>query len=201
MFQKGLFLGFGLITNLGIQNTFLARQAFVKNRAWFCATVCLLCDMLLIAAAMLSSNFVLQTLPALKLFFLVFAIFFLLHQGGSALISFFKKNSNIDIESSGLQQSVQRLLFICLCFSLLNPNALLDTFVILGGVSTSLHGWQKFDFAIGAMVASAIWFYGLIFLVQRFKHRISWPWFNFLSGLIMMVTALLCLKELVLLII
>src|SRR3546814_3590910 len=45
--------------------------------------------------------------------------------------------------------------------SLLNPHVYLDTVVLLGGVAARYAGDERLAFALGAMLASALWFYGL----------------------------------------
>src|SRR3546814_11319467 len=48
-----------------------------------------------------------------------------------------------------------------LALSLLNPHVYLDTVVLLGGVAARYAGDERLAFALGAMLASALWFYGL----------------------------------------
>src|SRR3546814_1907042 len=51
--------------------------------------------------------------------------------------------------------------------SLLNPHVYLDTVVLLGGVAARYAGDERLAFALGAMLASALWFYGLGYGARR----------------------------------
>ena len=65
-----------------------------------------------------------------------------------------------------------------LAVTLLNPHFYLDTVILLGSVSSRLHGEHRLYFWTGAVSASTLWFIGLSvggqLLAPLFKKQISW---------------------------
>src|SRR3546814_6200783 len=59
--------------------------------------------------------------------------------------------------------------------SLLNPHVYLDTVVLLGGVAARYAGDERLAFALGAMLASALWFYGLGYGARRLAPLFASP--------------------------
>lgn len=72
-----------------------------------------------------------------------------------------------------------------LAISLLNPHVYLDTVVLLGSIGAQQPGNGAFYFAIGAMLASVIWFcslgFGARYLSPIFERPLAW---RVLDGLI-----------------
>lgn len=63
-------------------------------------------------------------------------------------------------------------------FSLLNPHVYLDTVVVLGGIAAQYETEARVCFALGAMSASLIWFFGIGYGASRVA-----PWFRTVSGI------------------
>ena len=61
--------------------------------------------------------------------------------------------------------------------SLLNPHVYLDTVVLLGGIAAQYEGSCRIYFAVGAIAASVIWFYGIGYGATRVA-----PWFGSSKG-------------------
>ncbi len=57
--------------------------------------------------------------------------------------------------------SVGAIVLAALGVSLLNPHALLDTVVLIGGLSARLDAPGRLSFGMGAVLASALWFFSL----------------------------------------
>ena len=73
--------------------------------------------------------------------------------------------------------------------SLLNPHALLDTVVLIGGLSSRLDGTGRLFFGLGAATASACWFYSLSLggrlLAPVLRRPGAWRALDVLVGLTM----------------
>ncbi|MES9881393.1 MAG: LysE family transporter, partial [Sedimenticola sp.] len=86
----------------------------------------------------------------------------------------------------------------CLAFTWLNPHVYLDTVVLLGSISTQYIG-QKTAFALGASLASFIFFftlgYGARVLTPFFEKPRSWKILDILIGCIMWSIAFSLVKE------
>jgi L-lysine exporter family protein LysE/ArgO len=70
------------------------------------------------------------------------------------------------------------VLLTCLAFTFLNPHVYLDTMVLLGSLSTRYPGGLRWAFALGACMASVVWFcslgYGARWLQPVFRTARAW---------------------------
>ena len=62
----------------------------------------------------------------------------------------------------------------CLALTWLNPHVYLDTVFLLGTVANT-HGDSRWLFALGAMSASVVWFFGLAFGARYLSRWLSTP--------------------------
>ena len=95
---------------------------------------------------------------------------------------------------NGPAVSPQRVLAACLAFTFLNPHVYLDTFVMLGSISTQFAGADRWLFALGACTASVTWFtslgYGAKRLQPLFRKPRSWQCLDLFIALVMFSIAL-----------
>jgi L-lysine exporter family protein LysE/ArgO len=81
----------------------------------------------------------------------------------------------------------------CLALTWLNPHVYLDTVVLLGSVAAT-HGADRWWFALGAAVASILWFttlgYGARLLRPVFAKPAAWRVLDALVALVMLVLAI-----------
>lgn len=77
----------------------------------------------------------------------------------------------------------------CLAFTWLNPHVYLDSFVLLGSISTQYEG-QQLAFGVGAVAASFVFFFSLAYgakiLIPIFKKPVAWKVLEFVLGLVML---------------
>ncbi len=75
----------------------------------------------------------------------------------------------------------------CLALTWLNPHVYLDTVVLLGSVGAT-HGDARWTFALGAAIASAVWFFGLAYGARLLGRVLASPraW-RVLDGIIAVV--------------
>ena len=70
----------------------------------------------------------------------------------------------------------------------------IPTVVILGGVTAQMEPDEKLWFVIGALVASAVWFYGLVYLAKKliplFSQSRTWRMLDSVIACIMFGIAL-----------
>ncbi|MDP3426224.1 MAG: LysE family transporter, partial [Humidesulfovibrio sp.] len=65
------------------------------------------------------------------------------------------------VDSGAQMPPMEAVVLTALGVSLLNPHALLDTVVLIGGLSARLDASGRFSFGLGAALASACWFFSL----------------------------------------
>ncbi len=178
-------MGASLIIAIGAQNAFVLTRAVRRDHALTVAAVCTLIDAALIAAgvcglgALVAGNTLLKTGAAAG------GALFLFWFGAKSLAAA-RKDHSLRMEEDGCRETaLGPTLAATLAVSLLNPHVYLDTVVMLGAVSGSFPGGERYLFGAGAATASLIWFFGLslagALLAPLFMRPLAW---KILHGLV-----------------
>jgi L-lysine exporter family protein LysE/ArgO len=119
---------------------------------------------------------------------------FLLWCGGRSLLSACRLGSTCDQQSThSVSIGLQTTIVAALSFSFLNPAAYFETLVIIGSKSLVFPIDQRIVFGIGAVMASAFWFFTLTYGASKlspiFRTKIAWRTLDVISGLIMLSIA------------
>jgi len=193
IFLTGFFLGLSLIVAIGAQNAFVLRQGILGQHVFFVALFCALSDALLIIIGVGSisfffNNFISQNSNIL---FGVSAVW-LVGYGVIRLRSVFKSNSTIEIEASNSKDLLPTI-SIAAALTFLNPHVYLDTMILIGSISQQFSGFQKVTFALGAIFASFVFFFGLAYgaklLTPLMLRPLSWRILDCLIAIIMFTIA------------
>lgn len=186
-FLKGMGLGGGLIVAIGSQNAYLLRQALKREYVLTCIAICIVCDVVLIGAGVAGMGKLIVEAPGLLFWIKLAGAGFLFWYGLRAARSAF----NPSAMQTGADKPVgsrYAVIAAMLAFSLLNPHVYLDTVVLLGSIGGQQIGDGRIYFALGAMVASVIWFsslgFGARFLIPVFARPRAW---QILDGVIAVV--------------
>lgn len=193
---SGLLLGGSLIIAIGAQNAFILRQGLLRQHVFILCLICALSDAALIGlgvaglGAIISGSEILIGVVTLggAVFLAVYA-FLALKRAISP--------SGLEAAKTG-SGSLKAAVLTVLAFTFLNPHVYLDTVLLVGGLSARYEGTARLAFAIGAMSASFIWFFGLGYgarvLEPLFARASAW---RVLDGLIALVMAALSISLLV----
>ncbi|WP_373988831.1 LysE/ArgO family amino acid transporter [Duganella sp. BuS-21] len=193
-FFKGIGLGGGLIVAIGSQNAYLLRQALKREFVLTCIAICIICDVVLIAAGVAGMGKLITEAPVLLFWIKIagagFLFWYGLRAAGSAL-----NPSAMVAEQNNVAPDRGAVISAMLAFSLLNPHVYLDTVVLLGSIGGQQEGNGRVYFAAGAMLASAIWFsslgLGARYLTPIFSRPGAW---RMLDGIIAVVMWLLAIS-------
>lgn len=192
-FMTGLSLGLSLIIAIGAQNAFVLRQGILRNHIFFIVLFCSIADSVLIVIGV----------AGISIFFdkffnefsdIIFGLssLWLIGYGALRFHSALKSKSSLQIINSK-DSHFTSVLLVTSIFTFANPHVYLDTMILIGSVSQQFFGLNKFLFAIGACLASFIWFFSLGFgakkLIPYMKNSHSWRILDSLIGLIMFILA------------
>lgn len=163
---QGFILGAGMIIPIGAQNAFILNQGIKKQYHLTAAGICMAGDVLLISVGIFGGS---QIIASSELAFTILTwlgISFLIAYG---LLSFKAVIKPASSKESKLEtgKTLSKVVLTCLAVTLLNPHVYIDTVVILGGVGGQFEGDAKINFAIGCILASIVWFYGVAILSAR----------------------------------
>ena len=171
---QGFLVGIGLI--IAIERKMLCTETRLKATIylWVCL-VCVISDSLLIFAGVFGFAAVLQAHANWVEMAKYFGAIFLFLYG---LQHFYHAWSKQYLVAAGKEESsLLRVLLLCLALTWLNPHVYLDTVVLIGSISTQIQG-SKLDFALGASLASFLFFfslgYGAKYLQPLFQDYRAW---------------------------
>ena len=193
-FLTGFFLGFSLIVAIGAQNTFVLRQGILGQHVFYIALFCALSDTLLISIGVAGISFFLNNFinQNLNILFGLSAVW-LAGYGILRLKSVFKSDKTIEIEVSTLN-GLFPTISIAAVLTFLNPHVYLDTMILIGSISQQFSGFYKITFALGACLASFVFFFSLAYgaklLTPVIQRPFSWKILDSLIALIMFTLAI-----------
>ena len=192
-FILGLLTGGSLILAIGPQNLFVIEQGLKKNFVFTVTTICAASDILLILLGIFIYN-IFEDIPLkIEIILNILLILFLIRYIKSKIVESklkFKLNTNQQ------KKNYKKIIFKTLGFTYLNPHVYSDTVFILGNLSKNFTLSNKIFFAIGASLASIIFFYSLGYLSSVFANSIKkgsvWKYINqfiiiFMSAIVVFI--------------
>jgi len=186
-FLKGIGLGGSLIVAIGSQNAYLLRQALKQEFVLTCIAICVICDVVLIGAGVAGMGQLIVEAPALLFWIKIAGAGFLFWYGLRAARSAFNPGI-METNENSVAGDRRTVIAAMLAFSLLNPHVYLDTVVLLGSIGGQQAGNGRWYFALGAMLASLLWFgslgLGARYLTPVFAKPRAW---QILDGVIALV--------------
>ena len=160
----GLLTGLSLIVAIGAQNAFVLRQGLRRAHVGAIVTVCILSDIALTLAGVSGIGAVVQhadwALVAVRWLGVAFLTWYGLSSAWRA-----RRPSALTAAPDGtsgrlgLASTLRRITAL----TWLNPHVYIDTVVLLGSIANSRGPVDRWWFAVGALIASAVWFLGLGF--------------------------------------
>jgi L-lysine exporter family protein LysE/ArgO len=163
------------------------RQGLRREHVFAVASVCVLCDALLIALGVAGFGALVARSPVLTAVAAWGGALFLFGYGLRAFRAAFRGGT---LEAGPARALPRRAALLgALAVSLLNPHVYLDTVVLLGGVSSQFIGEARALFGLGAVTASCLWFYSLAFGALRlgplFRRPLAWRVLDTAIGVVM----------------
>ena len=172
---EGFLLCLGIIFALGPKNSFVLQQGLRREFLLMVVVLASLTDLILITLGVVGVGSVLTRQPAtLQVITLAGATFLVAYGWKSfrcALSPVSQVLSHMPSPSPcGPLAHPKRsaIILTALAVSLLNPAAYLDTLLIIGGSAVRYEPSLKLYYALGAMLASVVWFFALAFAAARF---------------------------------
>lgn len=158
-FIQGIFLAFGLITPLGMQNIFIFNQGALQKKfinALPSILTAALCDTILICLSVLGITAIVWHLPWLQKLILLAGFIFLIYMG------FVTWNSKVsDAEQTQKVYTAKQQILFSLSVSLLNPHAIIDSIGVIGTNALRYVGHARLVFTFACILVSWCWFFGL----------------------------------------
>jgi L-lysine exporter family protein LysE/ArgO len=151
----GLLTGLALIVAVGAQNAYVLRQGIRGEHVLAVVAVCLVSDVLAIAAGVAGLGVVLDRWPGVLPVAQVAGGLYLIGFGVQSALRAWRPSALH--AQGGTSVSLRRAVLTTLALTWLNPHFYLDTLLMLGTVANSF-GAERWWFFAGAVVASLVWF-------------------------------------------
>ena len=186
-FLSGFFLGFSLILAIGAQNAFILKQGLLRQHVFLLCMICALSDAILINVGVFSFSFFSKRFSVIEPVARYGGAAFLFYYGARSYWAAFKKSNamRVAVDSNA---SVESAVLMCLALTWLNPHVYLDTMMLIGSVSTQYPS-EKVQFAVGASLASFVFFfslgYGARLLAPVFRQPRAWKVLDGFIGTVM----------------
>jgi len=170
---EGFALSMGLILAIGPQNIFVLRQGLMRSHVFAVCLVCSLSDALLISAGVLGLGSFLAGVEGAELLISVAAALFIAGYGVLRVRSSMDPvgMSVGEEEALGLGPTIGT----ALAFTFLNPHVYLDTVLLIGGASSRYASDDRVAFALGAALASFLFFFALGYGARRLSSVLDRP--------------------------
>ena len=184
-FLPGFFTGLSLIIAIGAQNAFVIRQGLTRRYVFTVVAICTVIDASLIALGIGGLGAAIAGLPWLLEVIRWFGVAYLTWFGIKSVISATKSQT---LDPTGVEsKSARKVITTVLAMSLLNPHVYLDTVIFVGGVGNTF-GENRWSFALGAMLASLVWFTSIGYGAKAASKFMSKPIFwKVLDGVIAVI--------------
>ncbi|MBP6713176.1 MAG: amino acid transporter [Aliarcobacter sp.] len=192
IYIKGFVVTISLIMAIGAQNAYVLKLGLLKQYVLLAVLMCIFFDFLLIAAGIFGLGYFIQGNQILINSIAVFGIVFLIIYAMLSFKSAFK-NESLQIDGNAKTNPLKEVITLILVFTFLNPHTYLDTVLLIGGIGANVQNEFKIYFLLGAVSASAIWFFslgfGARFLIPVFKKPITWKILDISIGIFMLFIA------------
>lgn len=169
-FLQGFVLGIAYVAPIGMQNMYVINSALVKKRgtAYQVAFITVFFDIALALACFFGMGLIMAQSQFLKGSILLIGSIAVIYIGISLMRSTPQMSENVDVNKSFIQ-----IASIIFAVTWLNPQALIDGSLLLGGVKASLPVDVSVYFISGVAFASLTWFVGLTTVITAFKKNFN----------------------------
>lgn len=191
-FAQGWLMTAGLIVAIGAQNALVLRQGLGRSHVGPVVALCTASDWLLITLGVFGLGTAVQSSPQLlEVVRFGGAAFLVIYGMRAALRVWRPKGGSLVSEASA--PSLASTLGATLALTYLNPHVYLDTVVLLGSVGAQHSGVGQAAFAVGAGLASLMWFamlgYGASAASRWLQRPVVWRTIDASVAVVMLVVA------------
>jgi L-lysine exporter family protein LysE/ArgO len=170
----GFFTGMSLIVAIGAQNAFVIKQGLLRSHVTLIVFVCAISDAFLIILGTGGLSTIIQSRPDVLDVIRWFGVIYLTWFGIKSVRSAFRDETLTAADESA--ESWKKVLLTVLAMTYLNPHVYLDTVIFVGSLANQFES-QRWYFALGACIASGVWFSAIGYGAKSASHLMSKPLF------------------------
>lgn len=169
-FLQGFTLGLAYVAPIGMQNIYVINTAIGKNRlrAYQVALITIFFDISLALACFFGMGAIMEKSQLLRGIILLVGSLAIIYIG----IGLLRSTPNLDREVD-INKTLGQVVATCFMVTWINPQALIDGSLLLGGFRASLPQEASAIFILGVCLASFTWFTGLTTIVSVFRKKFN----------------------------
>lgn len=190
----GFLTGLSLIVAIGAQNAFVLRQGIRREHVGAVALLCSAADAALILAGVTGIGTIVERAPVVLDVVRWAGAAFLL---GYAVLALRRalRPGELHAATGGARVGLRAVLTTAAALTFLNPHVYLDTVLLLGSIANQNGDDGRWVFALGAVLASFVWFFALAYGARRLAPLFARPtaW-RVLDGAIAVVMAAIAIS-------
>ncbi|MDT8717706.1 LysE family transporter [Clostridium sp. 19966] len=181
---QGLLFGLAYVAPIGTQNLYVINTAAIKSKfeTYKVSLITVFFDISLALSCFFGIGYLVEKFLILKEAILLLGAIIVTYIG----IGLFRSSSEIS-ESEYIDSSLIKTILSCFAVTWLNPQAIIDGSLLLGGFHASLPKEMSKYFIIGVCTASFLWFNSLATFISIFKSKFNKliKWINIICGAIL----------------
>lgn len=168
---QGFILGISYVAPIGMQNLYVINTAVAvsKRRAYETAFITIFFDITLSVASFFGIGILIDNFYFLKLLIFLLGTIVIIYIG----ISLIKSKPQLSKDNINVDMSLCKLAAACFTVTWLNPQAIIDGSLLLGGFRASMPLYACKFFITGVCMASFIWFIFLAAVFSIFKNNLN----------------------------
>jgi L-lysine exporter family protein LysE/ArgO len=187
---QGWLMMAGLIVAIGAQNALVLRQGLLRRHVGLVVALCTLSDWLLTALGVFGLGGLLAAAPGVMQAMRWLGAAWLCWYAALAARRAWRAQGEL---AGAPAAPLSGVIGNTLAVTWLNPHVYLDTVVLMGTAASGLARPAQLGFALGAGLASAMWFsllgHGAARLAPRLARPEAWRWIDAVIALVMLVCA------------
>ncbi|MBZ9637184.1 LysE/ArgO family amino acid transporter [Clostridium sp. FP1] len=170
--MEGLLVGFAYVAPIGTQNIFVINTAIRKSilKTYQVAFITIFFDISLAVSCFFGVGALMERFNLLKMLILLLGSIAVVYIGAGLVRQVPEVKSE---EAVDLNKSIIKIIGTCFAVTWLNPQAIIDGSLLLGGSRAVLPVDMGSYFIIGVCLASLIWFTLLATVVSLFKAKFN----------------------------
>ena len=187
MFQvlfQGLLFGLAYVAPIGTQNLYVINTATTQSRmkAYQVALITVIFDISLAIACFFGIGLLIEEFDIVKKAILLLGGAIVTYIGIGLIRSTAKLTTSDTVDTTLIKTSL-----FCFAVTWLNPQAIIDGSLLLGGFRATLDADMAKYFIMGVCMASFTWFFTLATFITRFKEKMPRiiKWINLICGSIL----------------
>jgi L-lysine exporter family protein LysE/ArgO len=184
-YLHGMLISIALVTSIGMQNLFVFNNALGNklSHSLLYALFVWIADTSLTVIAFLGMGALISANDIARL--IIMAV------GGAIVvwigIGIVRSAHSATLDGAHEETTMKAAFVGAWVVAFANPQALIDTSLMLGALRGTLANWQVAPFLLGVITSTALWFFGITIVLGLLKERLPRKllmWVNIVSGLI-----------------